>query len=415
MQRVHTSGQRRRTQVEETAFLPALERFHESLRARGYAQSTVSTYSQAASHFLFWAAEKNVSSESIASQDVSEFLDGHLSECRCPFGGTRTRHTVRASLRLLLRVLRNDSDRGDERQPDQIDCEVLRFDEYLSTTCGLRENTRIYRRRYVREFLTETFRGRPLGLSRLKAKDVVEFVGRRIGRYKPGSAQVVASALRSYFRFLTLRGVCDEGLIMAVPSVPDWKLAELPRVLTDDELSRLLDAFDRSTSTGCRDYAITRCLVDLALRAGEVSRLRLEDLDWRRGIIRIVAGKPRRDDELPLPESTGRALTAYLRQARSGSTSRAVFLRHRPPIGDGATSLIVRNAVVRAAARAGLSDVITGTRILRHTAATRMLRRGASLKEIADVLRHRSFDTTAIYTKVDLPRLQDVAMPWLED
>ena len=135
-------------------------------------------------------------------------------------------------------------------------------------------------------------------------------------------------------------------------------------------------------------------------------------MDWRQGILRIVGTKSRRDDELPLTAAIGAAIAAYIRRGRPKTTSREVFLRLRAPVGQRMTRSTIGNLILRAAARAGMESTVTGPRMLRHTAATRMLQRGASIKEIADVLRHKCLDTTAIYTKVDLPRLTAVALPW---
>jgi site-specific recombinase XerD len=252
-------------------------------------------------------------------------------------------------------------------------------------------------------------------MSRLAPKDVVGYLSKRAARLKPTSAKVLASSLRSYFRFLRLHGEGKEALAVAVPSPATQRLASLPRVLTDAEVRRLLAVFDRRTVAGRRDYAITRCLTNLGLRAEEVARLRLDDIDWRQGIVRVAGTKSRRDDQLPLTSLIGGAIAAYLRRGRPQTPERQVFLRVRPPLGQGVTCRTVCDVILRAAARAGLKSLVTGTRILRHTAATQMLRRGASLKEVADVLRHRSLDTTTIYTKVDLPRLAEVAAPWPEE
>jgi site-specific recombinase XerD len=196
-----------------------------------------------------------------------------------------------------------------------------------------------------------------------------------------------------------------------VPAPASYRLASLPAVLSDEDIKRLLSVFDRKTAAGLRDYAITRCLTDLGLRAKEIAGLNLNDLDWRNGKLRIVGSKTRHDDELPLTETVGAALAEYIRRARSEVPTRRVFLRVRPPVGKCITSRTVCGVVIRAAARAGLAAV-HGPRILRHTVASRMIRHGARVKDIADVLRHRSLDTTAIYMKVDLPRLATVALPW---
>ena len=155
--------------------------------------------------------------------------------------------------------------------------------------------------------------------------------------------------------------------------------------------TRLLTAFDLGTATGRRDYAITRCVIDLGLRADDVVRLQLDDIDWRTGTLRMAGGKSRRGDTLPLTAPIGRAIAAYLRRGRPNRPTRQVFLCVRPQ-GRGVTSRTVRNVIRAAARRVSLGGLVTGTRILRHTAASRMLRHGASIKEIADILRHRSLD-----------------------
>jgi integrase/recombinase XerD len=185
----------------------------------------------------------------------------------------------------------------------------------------------------------------------------------------------------------------------------------LPKVLSVAEIKRLLNAFDRSTATGKRDYAITRCLVDLGLRRTEVAHLRLDDVDWRAGTL-TIHGKGKRIDILPLPQATGHAITDYVRDGRPQTTRREIFVRHRPPVNAAADLDLVRNAVRYAAKRCGLDHRIRGTHIMRHTVACRMVQRGAPFKEIADLLRHRSLDTTTIYAKVDLPSLSRVALPW---
>jgi integrase len=161
---------------------------------------------------------------------------------------------------------------------------------------------------------------------------------------------------------------------------------------------------------GKRDYAMARCFFDLGLRCCEVAQMTLDAIDWRAGAVRLLKTKSHCEDSLPIPESLGRALVDYLEKARPATESRAVFVFHRAPKGQSVQGTTVRGAIRRAFARAGLPW--TGTHIFRHTMATRLLQKGTSLKEIADVLRHRSLDTTKIYTKVDLGQLARVAMPW---
>jgi integrase/recombinase XerD len=403
-----------RQEIERAGLKPVLETLVSQLHSQGYADATVAFYDQAAVHFAFWMAKRHLHPLQINEAHVANFLSHHLAKCRCPFGGVRQGRTVGAGVRHFRAALRDgqpeSSIRG--RKPDALDFEIQRFDEYLRTASGLQEATRIYRRRYVREFLHKFFRNGAVATPRLTPKDVIAYVSKRAARLKPGSAKVLASSLRSYFRFLRLHGECEEALALAVPAPATHRLASLPRVLTDGEVRRLFAVFDRRTVAGRRDYAITRCFTNLGLRAEEVARLRLDDIDWRQGIIRIAGSKSRRDDQLPLTNLIGGAIAAYILRGRPQSSTRQVFLRVYPPIGKGATPRTVRGVILRAAARAGLKSIVTGNRILRHTAATHMLRHGASLKEVADVLRHRSLDTTTIYTKVDLPRLARVAAPW---
>src|SRR5262249_29996557 len=160
----------------------------------------------------------------------------------------------------------------------------------------LQEATRTYRRRYAYEFLREFFPQGAVDLARLVPKDIVCYLSKRASQLKPASAKVLASSLRSYLRFLRLHGECEEALIRVVPAPASWRMTSLPTVLTDEEVAHLLAVFNRATTAGSRDYAIARCLTDLGLRAGEVARLRLEDIDWRKAIVRIVGSKSRRDD-----------------------------------------------------------------------------------------------------------------------
>jgi integrase/recombinase XerD len=394
-------------------FKSAVKQLVAELCSLGYADTTVSFYEQGSIHFSFWLAKRRINPSQVKESHFTDFLSRHAALCDCPFGGVRQQKTVRAGLGHFATILRSAGYLAPAEAKDVgVGLEVRRFDDYMLNTVGLQDATRLYRRRYVREFLNEFFPSGDIDASRLAPKSIVSYLSKRGSRLKAASTKVLASSLRSYFRFLQLHGRCKEDLVLAVPAAASWRLASLPPALTDEDIARLLSAFDRGTVAGRRDYAITRCLLDLGLRAQEVARLRLDDVDWRKGILRIVDTKSRRDDELPLTGTVGAAIAAYIRRGRPTTTSREVFLRLRAPVGQCITRSTIGNLILRAAARAGMESTLTGPRILRHTAATRMLRRGVSIKEIADVLRHRCLDTTTIYTKVDLPRLTAVALPW---
>jgi site-specific recombinase XerD len=321
---------------------------------------------------------------------------------------------VQAALSHLLRVLRaEDRIPGRRRgQSPALHHELDRFTEYLACVCGLAAKTRTGRRWWVGQFLADHFARGPIAIDRLTPRDVTAYLERAGARYTPGSAGVCRSALRSYLRFRAAqRGDRVEPILAAIPTVACWRLASLPPHLTSDEVARFLHAFDRRDARGQRGYAMARCMLDLGLRVSEVAALQLEDLHWRDGAVQI-AGKAHRTDVLPLPIPTGRALVAYLRHGRPPSPSRAVFVRDRAPLDAPMTTEIVRHAMRQAFVRCGLANRYTGTHVLRRTAATQMRVAGASLKAIADVLRHRSLDTTRIYTKLDRPQLATVAAPW---
>ncbi len=245
-------------------------------------------------------------------------------------------------------------------------------------------------------------------VTRLTAKYVTRFVDAHAGR--PGFMGEL-SALRSLLRFLFVSSKTALNLVHAVPSAPRWRLASLPKALEPHELAAVLATCDRRTLVGTRDYAVLVLLGRLGLRACEVAALQLDDLDWKTGEI-VVRGKGRVLSRLPLPVDVGEAIVAHLRRAVRSKTTRRVFVRFRAPydaIGSGAIVAIAKAALRAAGIERG------GAHRLRHTAATQMLRRGASLTEIAQVLRHRHIDTTAIYAKVDRGSLRSVALPWPVD
>jgi len=262
---------------------------------------------------------------------------------------------------------------------------------------------------FVRPFVVTRLRGAVLDLAGLTAADVTGFVlGACPGR-AVGSAKLIVCALRSLLRWLHLTGQVSTSLAAAVPSVAGWRLSGLPKGLEPGELRRLLASCDRRTPTGRRDYAVVLLLSRLGLRAGEVARLGLDDIDWRRGEIAIV-GKGNRAERLPLPADVGAAIAAYLRRGRPVSAEgRSVFVRVHAP-HRALTTGGVTEVVFDAAQRAGLGKMHAHR--LRHTAATAMLRAGSPLPEVGQVLRHRSPLTTAIYAKVDRDALAVLARPW---
>jgi integrase/recombinase XerD len=247
-----------------------------------------------------------------------------------------------------------------------------------------------------------------LRLDRLTAAEVTGFVLAECASRSVGSAKYVVCGLRSLLRYLYVAGHVDARLDAAVPAAAGWRLTGVPVIVGRAEVARLLASCDRRTTFGRRDYAVLVLLSRLGLRAGEVAALELADVDWRAGEL-IVRGKGRRSERLPLPADVGEALAGWLRRGRPRCEATTVFTRVRAPhqkLTTGGVSAIVRAAC----ARAGLPAVHAHR--LRHTAATEMLRAGASLPEVGQVLRHASVLTTAIYAKVDHARLRSLALPW---
>jgi integrase len=216
--------------------------------------------------------------------------------------------------------------------------------------------------------------------------------------------------LHSYFRYRASLGDAVHGLVGAVSAPANWRLATLPKALTDQEVEQLIAALGKPGPSMRRADAIVRCALDLGLRSGEVARIMLDDIDWRAGTITLRHTKGLREDVLPLPATTGEAIATYLSSERPQTSNRAVFVRHIAPRHVPVGPDLVRKTIRQAYARAGLPH--TRSHLLRHTMASRLLATGSSLKEVADVLRHRALSTTQVYAKLDSRNLVEIAMPW---
>jgi site-specific recombinase XerD len=223
-------------------------------------------------------------------------------------------------------------------------------------------------------------------------------------------AKTRVTAFRMFLRFLTATGRTQPGLEAAIPTIAQWRLATLPRYLRPEDLEHVIAACDGSTARGMRDKAIVLFLARLGLRAGDVANLQLHDIDWSQGTFRVM-GKSRREAKLPLPQDVGDAVLDYLHRARPSVKTPYVFIRVIAP-WTPITRCVVQHAAGEAIQRAGVETPSFGAHVLRHSAATALLRQGASLQVIGEVLRHRSVDTTAHYAKVDTGLLQEVTMPW---
>lgn len=387
-----------------------LDDFVDDMRARGHALATMRQYVRDVDHFAAWMHRRRCTPGMLDEATVEAFLSSLRAAAR-----DVTQMRARAALRRLLWTLRNKGlvPAPVSSPPSAAETWVAPFVQYSAESRGLAAATCRQQGRYVREFLNWRFGSGPIEIEKVSGRNLADFIvsctddGRRL------PAKIAATALRAFLRFQTQQGACAAELLDAVPTVAR-RDARPPRYLRPKQLAALLASFDRAAPIGRRDYAITVTLARMGLRIGEVLRLRLEDIQWREGVLHIQAGKCRRPSTLPLLREVGAALAQYIRGGRPRTTERQVFVTHVAPLGRplGVTGAI--GALKSAFRRAGLQGAPQGTHVLRHTLATNMLCAGASLKEIADVLRHRSLDMTAVYARVDLPALRSVAMPWPE-
>jgi site-specific recombinase XerD len=289
---------------------------------------------------------------------------------------------------------------------------VTWYEEYLRCVVGLADETR---RRYLaiatRFFIAQCAAGTP-DWSRFDGDSVASFVRTESERLKVPGHRAAICATRSVLRFLVFKGLITPELIDAVPRSRRYKHASLPVQLTEHQLVLTFAACRGDGPTALRDRAILLLLSRLGVRAKEIILLRLEDINWIEGTITFRSTKSLRERTLPLTKDVGQSLVQYLQKGRPKSTSRFVFLRRTSPNHEFQTSGAVSYIVHQYLTRAGLNLSRMGAHVFRHTAATDMIRRGVSFKEVADILGHQSIDTTAIYAKVDLTNLASVALPW---
>jgi site-specific recombinase XerD len=289
--------------------------------------------------------------------------------------------------------------------------ELQRYDAYLRDVRGLATRTRQGRLRVVGLLLHETFTGRTVEIGKLRPDDIRQFLAVQSGTGCSASHTAhLAATLRSYLRYRATCGDPVGHLTSTILNPVHWKLASLPRALRPEEVDHLLESVIGARRWPKRSYAIVRCALDLGLRCGEIAHLLLSDIDWPTGTVTLRGTKSKRQDVLPLPMETGQALADYLQIERPAVKHPAIFVRQIAGQIHPITSMAIQKVIKRACCRIGLSNA--SAHALRHTVASRLVANGSSLKEVADVLRHRSLNTTRIYAKLDTPKLAAVALPW---
>lgn len=389
-------------------FGPHLDSFIVSVTELGYVSKTVRQQVLFLRSLESWLERKSLALADLDEHVVKQFLQKRRRQGRLGKGQART-------VALFMEHLREKGAIPAPRPTvDDSPLAMLqkRYESFLKRERGLAPVTAARYGKFLRRLIVERFGNAHICVRELVSNDISGFVLRHARSGSPGVAKLMVTALRSICRFLFQHGETDSDLTGAVPTVPAWRLAELPKYLPLEEVERLVHARDRRhPAVACRDRAILLLLARLGLRAGEVIALELDDIDWRAGVL-TVHGKGRYHDGLPLPADVGEAVAAYLRQYRPTCTTRRVFIRHKAPHRGFSHPSSISTIVCRALKRAGLRPALMGAHILRHSLATGMLRSGATMSAIGQVLRHRFANTTEIYAKVDINSLRSLALPW---
>jgi len=391
-----------------------LSSFVTDLHARGYTHGGVRHHVLVVEHFGWWLKHREVPLCRLSTFHVQEFLTSHLPRCRCPLPAPKVQQDCRAALRRFVEFLRSQKAIKESAAktvpPGPVDRLLAAYDRHMDRVCGLSVETRRRRGHCARQFLRWRFdRGQPR-LDQLQAKQVRSFVFLRARQLGPTGIRALVVNLRSFLHFLEFLGRLRPGLAALVPQPASPLPPPPPKTLEPNQWRKLLNSFPRSTPKGRRDYAIVLCLAELALRGQEVVGLTLDDLDWRAMTLRLAQTKQQRQRLLPLPNGVAKAIVSYLKHGRPPTHSRALFVHQVAPVGQPLTAQTVRAVVRRAFARCRIQG--SGTYILRHTWATWAHRRGSGLKLIADVLGHRSLESTQRYAHVNLEELRQVALPW---
>ena len=342
---------------------------------------------------------------------IAEFLYQRVPSRRAAVPGRRPddHHAPLVHLLVVLRTARAVPPRALDTTP--VGEELRRFDHYLSHARGLAPSTRENTLRIVGRLLRERFAGDAIKFDAVAAEHVRSFLAGQSKTYTtPTSLSMVVCSLRGYFRWRSSQGDSTHALVGALSTPANWQQASLPTSLKPAEVEQLVASLGQAGAAMRRADAMVRCALDLGLRIGEVARLSMDDIDWAAGTLTLRRTKCRREHVMPLPAATGDAIVAYLRSERPKTRHRMVFASHKTPhercLGRTAVGQIIRQAY----ARAGLPH--TRAHLLRHTMASRLLATGSSIKEVADVLRHRSLNATRIYAKLDCRHLVEVALPW---
>lgn len=387
----------------------SLDAFAGHLVDCGYSRSQGSRHLRAAAHLLHWLDGKRLSLTATDAATVNRF-ERHLAHCRCTGFTDMYPDKLLRGVRVFIAF-----QQGQPLCVDDATQVAAAPSELWDSFCcwmrdqrGIAERTLSDYRQYLQPLLAE-LGTEPNNLSPARLRRFVLELNRKVGNAR---VKATTSALRTFIRFLIAQGQCQASLVDSIPSVAHWRLSSLPQYLQPDEVERVISSAGTHTPVGKRDRAILLLLARLGLRAGDVVHLRLTDIDWRSATL-TVSGKNRRQTQLPLTQEVGDAIVSYLQHGRAPTQSDHLFVRAIAPFRAFRDGRGISDIAKLALRRAGVNAPQRGAaHVLRHSAATTMLRQGASLQEISTVLRHQSVASTQIYAKVDIVALHELAQPW---
>jgi len=393
--------------LRECAAGDHMDRFADWLHSAGYRRRPAQLLLRGAAHLSHWASIRKVRIEKIDQRLLGTFVH-HLATCTCThsFHG-RDLYNAQGAKRFIQHLQIRGILPCTEAPCEPVPALVESFSDWMRLHRGVAESTLAQYVPITKEFV-DTLGG---DAAAYNARLVRSFILTRAGRTGHSRAKSVVNAIRMFLRFLATYDYCSPELIAAVPRIANWRLSSLPRYISAQDIVRLVAACNPARPEGSRDRAIILLLARLALRAGDVRDLRLKDIDWSHGRLRVV-GKGQCETRLPLPQDAGDAVLHYLQHFRPAIEDDHVFLKVRAPFAHLRSSSPISSLVGRAIQRAGIKAPSMGAHLLRHSAATEMLRQGSSLDVIGAVLRHRSVESTAHYAKVDSTLLRSVAQPW---
>lgn len=385
-----------------------VDEFAGQMVGEGYARTSVRYALQVVADLGRWLKRRSIAAGQLTPQHLARYLEYRSRQAHYRSGDA-------AILRRLVSLLISNGIVAQVMPIATTPATLLveEYGRYLEQERRLALPTVLNYRKHIKHFLYHRFADGEVRLDSLSAPDVIGFVQQQAARFHPKSSKLMTTVLRSFLQYARYRGLISIDFRSSIPTVACWTMASLPKALSSEEVEQLLSSCDRTTGVGQRNWTIL-LLARLGLRAGEVVGLTFDDLDWETGEICIRASGAV-SERLPIPQEVGAALAGYLRYARPRCSSRRVFIRMRAPYRGLANSSDISSIVRRALDLAGLNPPHKGAHLLRHSVATHMLRNGASLAEIGELLRHRNQQTTMIYAKVDLDALRPLALPWPGD